>query len=204
LTIVDCGPSRFAIWSRIKAASSEEVCKILMDNSPTFYSDQLRKLCDDWGVRTDFRCVDKPSGNGIVERNHRTIKRMARRSGISIAEMVYWYNFAQKDGIEETSAPSSGIYVNQWRCPGMMEECQDDIKNESMWPVGTMVFVKPAESRSTTKWVHGEVTGGGHTAASIEVDGLPRHISDVRLDLSADPYSNHNDTHSPTRTWTNW
>ena len=198
LTIIDCGPSRFAFWRRIREESAEEVCRILeevflergppigllMDNSRTFRSDRLRKLCIEWKVNTIFRCVNKPSGNGIVERNHRTVKRMASRSGRPILEMVFWYNFAPKDGTHEISTPSSGIYSYKWRCPEMVDDNKVGAEDEGAVPVGTKLFVKPPDARCTSRWSSGEVTGKGQTSNSIEVDGLPRHISDVRLDPS--------------------
>jgi hypothetical protein len=55
------------------------------------------------------------------------------------------------------------------------------------------VFAKSSESLCTTTWVHGDVTGGVHTAASIKFDGLPRHMSDVRLEIPENSFTNHND-----------
>ena len=37
-------------------------------------------------------------GNGVVERNHGTIKRMAARSNNSVLDMVHWYNTTPKYG----------------------------------------------------------------------------------------------------------
>ena len=39
-----------------------------------------------------FCCAYKHSGNGIIERHHRTSKRMVARMGGAIQDMVYWYN----------------------------------------------------------------------------------------------------------------
>jgi hypothetical protein len=54
--------------------------------------------------------VYRPEGNGIIERSHRTIKRIAERSKINPLEAVYWYNFSPKDGIKEESVPYKSIY----------------------------------------------------------------------------------------------
>ena len=55
-TIVDCGPSRFAIWREVRSENASEICdhleeifrergppsQLLMDNSPAFRSTRLR------------------------------------------------------------------------------------------------------------------------------------------------------------------
>ena len=98
LTIVDCAPSRFAICRSIKNKSESQVVsvlrqvfsqfgqpiKILCDNAKCFRSNLMQKFCKLWTISLTFRCAYKPSGNGIVERNHRTIKRMSARCGKSI------------------------------------------------------------------------------------------------------------------------
>ena len=66
--------------------------EILCDNSRSFTSKLMHDFCEFWAVRLVFRCAYKPSGNGIVERNHRTIKRMSARSGRSIEYSAFWYN----------------------------------------------------------------------------------------------------------------
>jgi transposase InsO family protein len=94
LSLVDCGPSRFAIWKVLSSESSQAIVKvleavfqergppeeILLDNGASFRSKEIEDLCRKWGVKRMFRCAYKPSGNGIVERNHRTIKRMVART----------------------------------------------------------------------------------------------------------------------------
>ncbi|XP_065668199.1 uncharacterized protein LOC136088420 [Hydra vulgaris] len=96
LSIIDCGKrSKFAIWRRLQNEKETTVCfhleeifrergppwQVLLDNSKTFRSKLVGELCAEWGVSILFRCAYRPSGNGIVERHHRTIKRMAARSG---------------------------------------------------------------------------------------------------------------------------
>ena len=103
LTLVDCGPSRFAIWRRIRSeevsivsAIFEEIFRergppeeLLLDNSSTFRSRQLAQVCETWNVRRVFRCALRPAGNGIIERHHRTIKRQAARSGKNPLDIVF-------------------------------------------------------------------------------------------------------------------
>ncbi|XP_065645530.1 uncharacterized protein LOC136076000 [Hydra vulgaris] len=111
LSIIDCGKrSKFAIWRRLQNEKETTVCfhleeifrergppwQVLLDNSKTFRSKLVGELCAEWGVSILFRCAYRPYGNGIVERHHRTIKRMAARSGKDPLKMVYWYNIPEK------------------------------------------------------------------------------------------------------------
>ncbi|XP_067937046.1 uncharacterized protein [Watersipora subatra] len=101
LTVIDCGPSRYAIWRKLRnetlSAVSEQLehiftergspAELLSDNGPCFRA--LTQMLRKWHVVQLFSCAYRPSGNGIIERNHRTIKRMLARSGGSVNEMVY-------------------------------------------------------------------------------------------------------------------
>ena len=120
LSVIDCGPSRFMIWKLINNESAISINKelecifrehgppeeLLMDNGASFRSAQLLALCDKWNVKTTYRCAYRPSGNGVVERCHRTIKSMAAKSGGDPLDMVFWYNVSPKNGLEELSVPS--------------------------------------------------------------------------------------------------
>ena len=55
--------------------------EILCDYGPCFKSVKTRSFLSQWGVSVVFCCAYKHAGNGIVERNHRTIKRMVASSG---------------------------------------------------------------------------------------------------------------------------
>ena len=106
LTIIDCGPSRFAIWRKLRNETADCVARefeqmfyergapseLLTDNGPCFRSQVFAKLLQPWKVKHIFSCAYRPSGNGIIERHHRTIKRMLARSGGNLQEMLYWYN----------------------------------------------------------------------------------------------------------------
>lgn len=195
LTLIDCGPSRFAIWRRVSDESLEHVTRaieevfaergppseLLLDNSRTFRSDGLQLLCQRWGVKIKFRCVNRPSGNGIIERNHRTIKRMAKRSGGSIPEMVYWYNFTPREMDKEESSPRIGINKYEWRCieePNKEEE-GDHQGISGNFSIGQEVYIKPENARCTSLWKEGVVTAI-LSPFSVEVDGFPHHIADIR------------------------
>ena len=91
-TMIDCGPGRVAIWRKLRVETAKEVVieevfmerrpveEVLMDNSASFRSEVLRELCEKWGVKPYFRSTYRQSGNRIIERNHRTIKAVAKRS----------------------------------------------------------------------------------------------------------------------------
>ncbi|XP_029657149.1 uncharacterized protein LOC115231222, partial [Octopus sinensis] len=93
LSMVDCGPGRLAIWRELRMGITDEIAQILngiflergpveellMDNGAAFRSEVLRVMLDRWNVCRLFRAAYRPSGNGIVERHHRTVKVIAER-----------------------------------------------------------------------------------------------------------------------------
>ena len=121
LSIIDCGPSRFAVWKLIKAEDVKSIgtefsnlfCErgspkeLIIDNYTTFHSAEFSKLMEKWNVHVLYRAINRPNCNGIIERNHKTIKRIASRSNISIMEALWWYNNTPSDGKD---TPSSVLY----------------------------------------------------------------------------------------------
>ena len=81
LSIVDCGPGRFAIWRELKHETAEcivttleqifyergPVTEVLMDNATVFRSEKMLAFLGRWYVRPCFRAAYRPSGNGIVK-----------------------------------------------------------------------------------------------------------------------------------------
>jgi ribonuclease HI len=195
LTFVDCGPSRFAIWRKISGEDAASVIpeveqifmehgwpiELLMDNGATFRSAMMRALLRKWQVHPVYRCAYRPSGNGIVERNHRTIKRMAARTCAEPVEMVYWYNSTPKNGVDPKSVPGNQLYSCKWKVVRSADtDSNDDV--DIAGPdvaVGDRVFVKPSGARCTSTWPIGTVSGIQSTT-NVEVDGVPRHIADIR------------------------
>ena len=84
--------------------------ELLADNDTAFRSRIFAAFASRWGIRLRFRAVYRPSGNSIVERNHRAVKVIAARKQCSIAESVHLYNATPKDASSRTSAPASGVY----------------------------------------------------------------------------------------------
>lgn len=192
LTLIDCGPSRFTIWRLIRSENSQDVCRnveeifrergppreILMDNSAAFRSHQLAELCERWGVRRHYRAAYKPSGNGIVERIHRTIKSLAARGRCSPLQTVFWYNLSAKHRDDVDSAPCTVLHKYSWRYPLIDESSECEVIDVGI-KVGEKVLVKPPQARCTSRWSVGDVTKV-NSANNVEVNGIPRHILDIR------------------------
>ena len=113
----------------------------------------------------------------IVERHHRTIKAMAERGGITPQLAVFWYNFSPRSGQNAASVPHVAIYKYGWRHPSVCSESLES--EESTVKIGEEVWVKPAHSLCTTRWGKGVVTDI-NSGNNISVDGMPRHILDIR------------------------
>jgi len=193
LSIIDCGPSRFTIWRPLKSEEAAEIAQhldtifnemgppksIIADNSAAFRSEVIRQTCAEWSVTIEFRCVNRPSGNGVVERVHRTIKRMAARSGGKPQRMAFWLNNSPKVGDDERSVPSRQLFNREWWCPGVEGMELQSRPSTSNFQRGEHVFTRPVNARCTQRWPMGTVTGVG-PGVQVEVDGLPRHERDVR------------------------
>ncbi|XP_067930545.1 uncharacterized protein [Watersipora subatra] len=100
LTIIDCGPSRLSLWFKLANETSDVVIKqlnnvfrergppkeFLSDNGPCFTSPRMKEFLQKWSVEQILSCAYKPTGNGITERRHRTIKRAVMRTdGIHVS-----------------------------------------------------------------------------------------------------------------------
>ena len=190
-SLVDCGPSRFAIWRRLQMENAEEIVRvvdgifmehgpvrqILLDNATVFRSERFQELLGRWGVESLFRAAYRPQGNGIVERHHRTIKAMAERSGIRPEEAVYWYNMSPRSGQQDDSVPQKGLFTYEWRQPFANDV--EEREKPSTVSVGDEAWVKPPRMRCTTEWSKGTVTGV-NSSNNISINGMPRHILDIR------------------------
>ena len=173
LSVVDCGPSRFTIWRELANESSASIVpqfrqifrergppeELLLDNGGAFRSAALSELLDFWDVRATDRCAYRPSGNSIVERNHRTIKRMAARTNGDPLDMVFFYNSTPKDGICEKTVPSACLHRYEWRVPGISAtRSQRDCEGDGKFACGEEVYVKPPSARCTSLWPKGRIT----------------------------------------------
>ena len=190
LTVIDSGPSRFAIWRHLRTETAGEVAgifeeifrehgvpsEVLCDNGPCFRSQVFAEVLRKWGVTLLFRCAYRPSGNGIAERSHRTIKRMAARSGGNVLDMVRFYNAAPLRGTDADSCPCNQKFAYRWT---LFSAAAEPSTGSHRYFVGQRVFVKPPGARCTSQWKGGVVTGVP-SQRSVEVGGVPWHIADVR------------------------
>ena len=72
-------------------------------------SREVAVLFEKWGVTAFYRAAHRSSGNGIVERSHRTIKAMAERSGKNPIDATFWYNVAPRRGQNGDSVPQRSV-----------------------------------------------------------------------------------------------
>ena len=198
LTVIDCGPGRYALWRELKRETAQciyiqlqqifrergPVDEILMDNATAFRSSELRQLFEHWRIRPFYRAAYRPSGNGIIERHHRTIKGWAEKSRIDPTEAVFWYNVSPRLAVKESSVPQLSVHTYHWRLPVEEPELVSG-DNDCSFRVGDHVWVKPGNARCTTRWQKGQVTEI-NSNNNVSVDGMPRHILDVRRVVPAE------------------
>ena len=192
-SIVDCGPGRFAIWRELKHETAEcivttleqifyergPVTEVLMDNATVFRSEKMLAFLGRWYVRPCFRAAYRPSGNGIVERHHRTIKAIAERGGINPIEAVFWYNMSPRSGQNASTVPQCAVHSYEWRHPMLQPNIEKMDSSPVEVRVGEEVWVKPPDARCTSHWTKGVITNI-NSACNVEVNRMPRHILDIR------------------------
>ena len=204
VTIVDFGPSRFAVWQRVNNEDETEVVACLhkvfewfsapkelpMDNGRAFRSKKVEELCNKWAVNRLFRAAYKTRGNGIVKRNHRTVKRIKARRGGTVEEAVRVYNRTPRGPLYAVPAEVmfgrsvTNPIVRKARVSDGNPERMDENRNTScgsrQYREGDRVVVKPPNARCDTRWSGGTVTRV-NSPWNVDVNGVPRHIQDVRL-----------------------
>ena len=193
LTVVDCGPARFAIWRHLPRQDTTSVInqlkvlfceqrpptEILIDNDSAFLISLLKTFLDEWRVRLRFRCAYVPSGNGIIEQCPRTVKRIDARKWCTIPEAVYWYNVTPKDDVSTATAPANMVYQYRIQLKGINgTPAPTHNQQQAVFKPGDRCTTKPG-GRCTTKYKMGRVTGI-NSVQNITVDGMPRHVKDLR------------------------
>ena len=199
LSLVDCGPSRFCMWRQLHRPDADNVVdhleqvfyergapvELLSDNDTVFRGRRFTAFAARWGVSLRFRAAYAPSGNGIVERNHRTVKVIAARKRCSIAEAVHLYNVTPRDGTTATEVPACGVYRYEVRDCVRREQEQraadaaPDADDSEDYATGDAVWIRERGERCTAASRPGVVTGV-NSPQVVEVDGVPRHVRDLR------------------------
>ncbi|XP_043208454.1 uncharacterized protein LOC122374015 [Amphibalanus amphitrite] len=196
LTLVDCGPSRYAIWRRLKRQDAESVIaqlesiflergaptELLTDNYPSFRSAVFNEFVSRWGVSVRYRAAHVPSGNGISERNHRSIKTLAARKKCSVVEAVYRYNVMPR-AEDQSSSPMETLFNYRVKVPDVDTPADADI---SRFTVGDKVWVRDPSRRCDVASSLGTVSRIV-SVQCVEVDGVPRHVRDLRLAVLPQP-----------------
>ena len=152
-----------------------------MDNFATNRGAAIQKLLMENGGRDPFS-VCKSAERKRDCRALSPKKRMAARSGNRIEDMVAWYNATPNSG---GIIPVSTIFAQQRRLPLPINFADrfpkiSEIENNAELHVGDAVFVKPANSRCTTQWRRA-VVDGFRRPHQVLIDGVPFHVSHVRL-----------------------
>ncbi|XP_043204508.1 uncharacterized protein LOC122371842 [Amphibalanus amphitrite] len=193
LTLVDSGPSRFAVWRQLRRLDSAAIIEqleqlfcergppdeILTDNAASFRSRAFIAFAERWGVAMRFRSAHQPSGNGIAERCHRSIKRTVARTGCSVQEALYWHNVTPKDDINPETAPANALYRYEVRLRGIdAGACNPGIV-ACRFGVGDRVWVRDPTRRCDAQSYIGTVTNVV-SPQTVDVDGIPRHVRDLR------------------------
>ena len=194
LTVVDCGPSRFALWRKLRNETASVVkaeferifnergpcVELLSDNGPCFRDSSLNSMLSKWGVVHTYSCAYKASGNGLVERNHRTIKRIAARSGCNIDDAVYWYNNTPNSfgNVPALSLYAYPVHLRNILSAADSRQPKDTTGNP--YALKDYVYVKPNNNKCTSVWKVGQVTKL-ISNTTVEVNGTNRHVSDLRF-----------------------
>ena len=202
LTVIDCGPSRYAMWREIRRSDGNEIvgqletiflergapAELLMDNATEFKGRELKAFAARWDVNLRYRAAYEPGGNGIIERHHRTIKVMATRQGCTVPEAVHRYNVTPKDGSDIASAPVHCVYRQAGRDLCVQSQGGTSVptaRQPGVFHPGDAVWTRKRGDRCTAVSKEGTVTKIV-SPQTIEVDGVPWHVRNVRHRLTDD------------------
>ena len=196
LTVIDCRPSRYTVWKQIAsddvasvAGGLEDVFRlfgppeqIVFDNGLSFRSGVVRQVCDKWEVQIHFRCADRASGNAIVERCHRAVKEIAARRGGNVMDAVVLYNMVPRG--KAWKSPAEVMTGRRWRNLMLKQQPERphgwrEVQRGGPFNVGDAVWIKQPKSKCTDLWREGRVSGL-NSDKNMEVDGMPRHVKDIR------------------------
>ena len=205
LTVIDNG-TRFCVWRKLQKGTASEICehlsqlfnefgppvRFLSDNASIFRSQEVEKFLREWDVQIENSCAYRSQGNGVIERNHRTIKTMLARTGNNVHKCIYWYNITKG---QNGTSPYELIFHAKARIPGIRDRvtsCQflpdhgmdfDTSRSEFSNPffVGDQVYLK-SSGRCMDPWTgpHTVTTVKSDVSVELNDDGITRHVSHIR------------------------
>ena len=95
-------------------------------------------------------------------------------------------NVAPRYGQSKESVPQRSVFSYEWRLPCVKPETARRQDINSRVQIGDEVWVRPGLARCSTQWGRGFVTGI-NSDNNVEIDGVPRHILDVRRVVLEEP-----------------
>ena len=139
-------------------------------------------------------CDASSIATGMVGEIGGLVKAIAERGGIPPEEAAFWYNMAPKVGLRDDTVPHRSVFNYEWRHP--RDKSQEiDEQGPARIQIGEEVWRKPPNTRCTTQWGRGVITDV-QSPNNLSVDGMPRHILDLRRvihignDVNAGPEGN--------------
>ena len=117
--------------------------------------------------------------------------RIATRKHCTIAEAVYFFlqcgTERRRRLGDSATAPANMLHDYRVRLLGIDHALPSEPGAiDSPYGVGSAVWVEPAENRCHTKYKLGTVTGVV-SEQTMEVDGMPRHVRDLRSAVPPEP-----------------
>ncbi|XP_067933713.1 uncharacterized protein [Watersipora subatra] len=156
------------------------------DNDPCFTSARMKEFLQKWSVEQILSCAYKPTGNGIIERHHRTIKRAVMRTGKGPEEMAYWCNNSPNfNGI----VPVEELYSYRSDLPGATKSTEIPQKPKSIQIDGTNRHVSDLISAHQDDIANGTHVSTRPTRDSnqVEVEFSISDLLDNNAQLNREP-----------------
>ena len=154
--------------------------EILTDNDNAFTSKDFGEFAKNWDVHLRFQCAYSPSGNGIVERSHQTVKTIMARKNSSIWEAVYWHNINPKDEVSPCTTQVDALHTYHVRIKSVEDNPLPKPEvTRGKYEKGDVVWVKNPRGKCTTKYSTDRITEE-ISPQSVKIDRVPRNIKDLR------------------------
>ncbi|KRX49801.1 hypothetical protein T05_11212 [Trichinella murrelli] len=182
LTLIDCRPSRFAVWRRLRVHCSANVIEqleavfyergapeeLLTDNDTAFRGRIFTEFVARWGVRVRGEMPSKREGHRFEKELH------GGRGGVLTV-----YNVTPRDGRNPWTAPANVVNAYAVRVRGVDQATEEPEEMNGRFAVGDSVWVRPPGARCVIRHHKGTITGVVSDQA-VEIDGMPRHVRGLR------------------------